>query len=184
MVTRIYAVKPATERFKNLSNNVFSSGFTSTAAQEERLFVPRRSTAGTFDVDRIFRLTKKRQGLANHPDAAARYALTRARNAVAEALRTERLTRPTVCTQCNADAPGRMTAQFPDLTKPMEVEWICAQCARKRWIARGDRAPAVQLTADVPKFKTLQSYSRKRGARKSDAGVLMRPEETVVSRGA
>jgi hypothetical protein len=64
----------------------------------------------------------------NHPEVA------RAHEAVYSAICSGRLIRPEICSKCGkkpkprSDGRTRIHAHHPDYNKPLEVEWLCADC--------------------------------------------------------
>lgn len=81
-----------------------------------------------------------------------------ARSAVSVALRKGELKKPSRCTDCKTEL--QLQGHHEDYDKPLDVIWLCQTCHTKR-----DRPKS---PPKVP-FKTLQPYSRKRGARKGAA---------------
>jgi hypothetical protein len=59
----------------------------------------------------------------------------RAHRLVGNAIRSGRLVRPAVCSQC--DCPCRPDAHHDDYAQPMAVRWLCRAChgMRDRWLA-------------------------------------------------
>lgn len=85
----------------------------------------------------------RRQWRAEHPDESRRQSRAwvdkypsleriahRAREAVARAIRTGRLTRPSTCSQCAG--PGPIEAAHQDYARRLDVVWLCRSCHR-RW---------------------------------------------------
>lgn len=164
--------------------------------------MPRRQNAKPFDVAEIFRdISERPAPAARRPRRhsgiypAMKRAANRARNAVGTALLRKRIERPLDCTRCGRHAPGRIAANHADLTKPLEVSWICLSCVRYAWQDREDAcavamaknggyvngvwiAPA-GVRAPGGSFKTLQAYSRKSGAHGGDAATRLAAEREV-----
>lgn len=160
--------------------------------------LPRKQGAKPFNIVEIFghstpnatpgRSNHRRSG--NYP--ALKHAANRARNAVGTALLKKQIERPLDCSRCGSHAPGRIAAIHADYTKPLEVAWVCMSCVRYIWQAREDAcAVAIANGGDYvngvwiapagvkdprAKVKTLQAYSRKRGARGGDAATRLAAE--------
>lgn len=68
----------------------------------------------------------KRRLLETNPKRRAQAAYL----AVKAALKTGELTKPKKCSACGSSAP--LHGHHEDYDKPLEVEWLCAKCHRKR----------------------------------------------------
>lgn len=52
---------------------------------------------------------------------------------VAREIRAGRMVRPELCARCNtAGRTGRIEASHDDYSKPLEVEWLCVPCHRRK----------------------------------------------------
>lgn len=164
--------------------------------------MPRRQDAKPFNVVEIFGHStptatpgrRSRRSSGDYP--ALKHHANRARNAVGTALLEKRIERPLDCSRCGRHAPGRIAAIHADYTKPLDVEWVCMSCARYAWQAREDAcAVAVAKGGDfvngvwvgpvdsrdpAKDYKTLQAYSRKRGARGGDAATRLAVEKVMA----
>lgn len=69
----------------------------------------------------------------------------RARNMVKNATISGSLVRPVVCAACKrVPETGRIEAHHPDYSRPLEVEWLCSCCHKRRHL-QIDAADARQL---------------------------------------
>ncbi len=58
----------------------------------------------------------------NHPEQG------KARTAVSDAIKVEKLRRPSTCEECGL--PTETQGHHPDYSKPLEVIWLCLKCHR------------------------------------------------------
>lgn len=158
----------------------------------------RRQDAKPRNIEEIFARRKseaqQRAQERRKPGALLTPAALRIRNhaksVLFEAIFRKQLIRPAACCECG-NADRRIQAHQTDFTKPLDVIWLCGPCNKPRrseriaaykaamaagggtvaglWIAgynvRRDASPPPKV------IKTLQAYSRKRGARGGDAAT-------------
>lgn len=74
---------------------------------------------------REYAMKKMREHRAKNPEK------TKARNAVANAIRDGRIIKPTTCPHCGSTE--RIQAHHHDYTKPLDVAWACFKCHRSKY---------------------------------------------------
>ena len=62
---------------------------------------------------------------ANNPDGY------KAHNAISNAIRDKKITKPSQCEECGATGV-RIEAHHDDYSKPLEVKWLCKSCHGRR----------------------------------------------------
>lgn len=93
-----------------------------------------------------------------------------ARLLVRKAIGKGQLVRPTECERCGVKS-GCIHAHHSDYDKALDVEWLCSTCHVKQHHPNVDRwRPKVKFV------KTLQAYSRLRGARKANGIARVIPD--------
>ena len=90
----------------------------------------------TSGAERQAKYSKTAKGRATHRKAQKRWARanrhkTRAHGAVRRAVRRGDLERPDTCEQCSGNE-HRIEASHDDYDRPLEVEWLCAPCHRRK----------------------------------------------------
>ena len=101
------------------------------ACVKERLRHQRRTDPKVRERDRLrYRSNPERQAQLKALSKTATQAERRARNAVSNAIRAGKLTRPDTCGACSK--PGFIEAAHIDYSRPLDIRWLCRSCHR-RW---------------------------------------------------
>jgi ribosomal protein S27AE len=83
----------------------------------------------------------------------------RARSAVAAALKAGTVKRPENCERCLG--PGPLSSHHEDYGKPLDVQWLCDKCHRKRTRQIAEQARASLPTAWKDGFRGTPSWALK-----------------------